>query len=97
LPAVARSPLSGLPRNIQQDALGAGLSITEYAREGKSVEEIRGLWRWVWKKLTVESAAYEPPQLRAAASAELFDVEAAGGVARISRRSIRAIRYSPRT
>ena len=39
-------------RNDQQDALGAGLAVTEYALEGKSAEEIRGLWQWVWRKLT---------------------------------------------
>jgi chromosome partitioning protein len=38
-------------RNDQQDALGAGLSVTEYASTGKSAEEIRGLWQWVWRKL----------------------------------------------
>ncbi len=39
-------------RNDQQDALGAGLAVTEYALTGKSAEEIRGLWQWVWDKLT---------------------------------------------
>jgi chromosome partitioning protein len=39
-------------RNDQQDALGAGLSVTEYASTGKSAEEIRGLWQWVWRKLS---------------------------------------------
>jgi hypothetical protein len=33
-------------RNDQQDALGVGLGVTEYAPRGKSAEEIRGLWRW---------------------------------------------------
>ncbi|MBI3705121.1 MAG: ParA family protein [Rhizobiales bacterium] len=40
-------------RNDQQDALGAGLAVTEYALEGKSADEIRNLWQWVWRKLTV--------------------------------------------
>jgi chromosome partitioning protein len=31
-------------RNDQQDALGIGLGITEYAPRGKSAVEIRGLW-----------------------------------------------------
>ncbi len=30
-------------RNDQQDALGIGLGVTEYAPRGKSAEEIRGL------------------------------------------------------
>jgi chromosome partitioning protein len=34
-------------RNDQQDALGVGFGVTEYAPRGKSAEEIRGLWRWV--------------------------------------------------
>jgi chromosome partitioning protein len=48
-------------RNDQQDALGAGLAVTEYALEGKSAEEIRSLWRWVWSKLTGGSPAYALP------------------------------------
>ena len=48
-------------RNDQQDALGAGLAVTEYALEGKSAEEIRGLWQWVWNKLTVTAAVFEQP------------------------------------
>jgi chromosome partitioning protein len=38
-------------RNDHQDALGAGLGVTEFAREGKASEEIRELWRWILKKL----------------------------------------------
>jgi chromosome partitioning protein len=53
-------------RNDQQDALGAGLSVTEYALAGKSAEEIRSLWLWVWKKLTAGSPAHAQPELRAA-------------------------------
>jgi chromosome partitioning protein len=58
-------------RNDHQDALGAGLAVTEYALEGKSAEEMRGLWQWVWKKLAFGSPAYEQPandeaELRAA-------------------------------
>ena len=51
-------------RNDQQDALGAGLAVTEYALDGKSAEEIRSLWRWVWSKLTGGSLAYMPPELQ---------------------------------
>jgi chromosome partitioning protein len=39
-------------RNDQQDALGAGLSVIEYADCGKSADEIRGLWQWIWRKMT---------------------------------------------
>ena len=39
-------------RNDQQDALGEGLAVTEYARGGKSADEISGLWQWVWSRLT---------------------------------------------
>jgi chromosome partitioning protein len=49
-------------RNDQQDALGAGLAVTEYALESKSAAEIRGLWRWVWTKLTAGPPAYAPPE-----------------------------------
>jgi chromosome partitioning protein len=45
----------GLPavvlRNDQQDALGAGLAITEFAHDGKSAHEIRALWQWTSKRL----------------------------------------------
>ena len=48
-------------RNDQQDALGMGLGITEYAPCGKSAKEIRELWQWVWERLSCTS------QLEAAA------------------------------
>ncbi|MGA8653713.1 MAG: hypothetical protein WB677_24405, partial [Xanthobacteraceae bacterium] len=32
-----------------------GLGVTEYAPRGKSAEEIRGLWRWVWARLSCAS------------------------------------------
>ncbi len=38
-------------RNEHQDALGAGLGVTEFAPGGKAAEEIRGLLQWVQKKL----------------------------------------------
>jgi chromosome partitioning protein len=38
-------------RNDQQDALGAGLGVTEFAQEGRAAEEVRELWGWVLKKL----------------------------------------------
>jgi chromosome partitioning protein len=38
-------------RNDHQDALCAGLAVSEYAPAGKSADEIRGLWQWVEAKL----------------------------------------------
>jgi chromosome partitioning protein len=38
-------------RNDHQDALSAGLAVTEYAPTGKSADEVRGLWQWVETKL----------------------------------------------
>jgi chromosome partitioning protein len=56
-------------RNDQQDAIGAGLAVTEYALDGKSAEEIRSLWSWVWQKLTAapiaRSVGYLQAELRA--------------------------------
>jgi chromosome partitioning protein len=54
-------------RNDQQDALGAGLAVTEYALGSKSADEICGLWQWVWGRLTVETAAGTAPGIYAAA------------------------------
>jgi chromosome partitioning protein len=41
-------------RNDHQDALGAGLGVTEFAQEGRASEEIRALWGWVSKQLNRE-------------------------------------------
>jgi chromosome partitioning protein len=59
-------------RNDQQDALGIGLGVTEYAPRGKSAEEIRGLWRWICARLScalqpgAEASAYTHAPLPAA-------------------------------
>ena len=45
-------------RNDYQDALGAGLGVTEFAPEGKASEEIRALWGWV-----AEAAVCNLPQI----------------------------------
>jgi chromosome partitioning protein len=52
-------------RNDQQDALGIGLGVTEYAPRGKSAEEIRGLWQWVWAHLScaAQSGAATPAHM----------------------------------
>ena len=38
-------------RNDHQDALSAGLAVSEFAPSGKSTEEIRGLWSWIETRL----------------------------------------------
>jgi chromosome partitioning protein len=48
-------------RNDHQDALGAGLAVSEYAPASKSSEEIRDLWRWVESKLTAGASAHDQP------------------------------------
>jgi chromosome partitioning protein len=52
-------------RNDHQDALGAGLAVSEYAPTGKSAEEIRDLWHWVEKRLTGAPAHEQPADLHA--------------------------------
>lgn len=49
-------------RNDHQDALAAGLAVTEFAPFGKSAEEIQGLWQWTANRLD-ELALTEAPQL----------------------------------
>jgi chromosome partitioning protein len=44
-------------RNDHQDALAAGLAVSEYAPSGKSAEEISGLWQWAEAKLNDGLAA----------------------------------------
>jgi chromosome partitioning protein len=53
-------------RNDHQDALGAGLAVTEFAQSGKASEEIRGLWHWVFQQLTGVSSDHERTVLKAA-------------------------------
>ena len=49
-------------RNDHQDALSAGLAVSEYAPASKSAEEIRGLWQWVEARLnagaTIQDASF---------------------------------------
>jgi chromosome partitioning protein len=47
-------------RNDQQDALGIGLGVTEYAPRGKSAKEIRGLWRWICTRLASQPSTEAP-------------------------------------
>ena len=49
-------------RNDHQDALSAGLAVSEYAPNSKSAEDIRSLWQWVEAKLnagaTIQDEAF---------------------------------------
>ena len=38
-------------RNDHQDALRAGLAVSEYAPASKAADEIRGLWNWIEERL----------------------------------------------
>jgi len=44
-------------RNDHQDALAAGLSVSEYAPLGKSADEIRTLWQWMQARLMARPAS----------------------------------------
>jgi chromosome partitioning protein len=44
-------------RNDHQDALAAGLAVSEFSPFGKSTDEIRDLWRWVETRLNGGVAA----------------------------------------
>jgi chromosome partitioning protein len=47
-------------RNDHQDALSAGLAVSEYAPSGKSADEIRGLWQWLEVRLYGAVAEEQP-------------------------------------
>ncbi|MBR0856613.1 AAA family ATPase [Bradyrhizobium liaoningense] len=53
-------------RNDHQDALGAGLGVTEFAPEGKASEEIMALWGWISERLIVESNDHGQAALKTA-------------------------------
>jgi chromosome partitioning protein len=53
-------------RNDHQDALSAGLAVSEFDPDGKSADEVRSLWRWVRAKLNaaeLEPVAKSRPRL----------------------------------
>jgi chromosome partitioning protein len=53
-----------------QDAIAAGLGVTEYARGGKAAQEIEALWRWIRGQLQAskgQNAADHRPGRQAAA------------------------------
>jgi chromosome partitioning protein len=43
-------------RNDHQDALSAGLAVSEYAPQSKAADEVRDLWQWVEAKLKAGAA-----------------------------------------
>lgn len=53
-------------RNDHQDALGAGLGVTEFAPEGKASDEIIDLLGWVSEHLLVESDRHEQTAIKTA-------------------------------
>jgi chromosome partitioning protein len=48
-------------RNDHQDALSAGLAVSEFAPAGKSADEVRGLWQWLDNRLNGGVSADEQP------------------------------------
>ena len=53
-----------------QDAVAAGLGVTEHAPDGRAAQEIEGLWRWVLAQLkAIESETRTPTQATPQASA----------------------------
>jgi chromosome partitioning protein len=59
-------------RNDHQDALSAGLAVSEYAPTSKSADEIRGLWQWVEAKLGIGAALQEEQIVELSASPEIL-------------------------
>ena len=53
-------------RNDHQDALGAGLGVTEFASAGKASDEVVSLWGWIAAHLVEESGDYGKGALKAA-------------------------------
>jgi chromosome partitioning protein len=60
-------------RNDHQDALAAGLGVTEFDSSGKSAQELRSLWRWTVGKLAGDLVMQEANELKEAS--ELVEVE----------------------
>jgi chromosome partitioning protein len=46
-------------RNDHQDAMSAGLAVSEFAPSSKSADEIRGLWQWVAARLNLAAVTDE--------------------------------------
>jgi chromosome partitioning protein len=59
-------------RNDHQDALSAGLAVSEYAPESKSADEIRSLWQWVEARLAGAAADEQPIATELPASPDIL-------------------------
>jgi chromosome partitioning protein len=53
-------------RNDHQDALGAGMGVTEFAPQGKASEDIRSLWRWISQQVMTEAVDHAQTAIKAA-------------------------------
>lgn len=65
-----------------QDAIAAGLGVTEYAGEGRAAREIEALWSWIrrqFERTQSEIPVHVPPSRQAAALSERL-----AGIARTS-------------
>ncbi|TKW79891.1 MAG: ParA family protein [Bradyrhizobium icense] len=64
-------------RNDHQDALAAGLAVSEYAPSGKSADEIQGLWQWTRARLDGAPATTRAAEASALGGAQIqTDAEA---------------------
>jgi chromosome partitioning protein len=68
--ALNRMGVLALPYIVQrmdhQDALGAGLGVSEFNPDGKAAEEIRALWTWIKAKLDSGVDTHEQKPIAAA-------------------------------
>jgi len=58
-------------RNDHQDSLACGLAVSEFAPNGKSADEIRGLWRWIEARLDLSAGNLLIDQVMSAAECML--------------------------
>lgn len=61
-------------RNDHQDSLANGLAVSEFAPNGKSTEEVRGLWHWVETRLNISATNVLIDQVISAAEGMLHVV-----------------------
>lgn len=61
-------------RNDHQDSLANGLAVSEFAPNGKSTEEVRGLWQWVETRLNISATNVLIDQFISAAEGTLHAV-----------------------
>lgn len=45
-------------RNDHQDSLANGLAVSEFVPNGKSADEIRGLWQWIKTRLELSATPH---------------------------------------